>query len=75
MRHGRPARGNAPGQARHSGDREPERIGDVRGMRNIRKAEKGGPMGSVIKKRRKRMAKKKHRKLLKKTRVQRRNKK
>ncbi|WP_439331142.1 30S ribosomal protein bS22 [Modestobacter altitudinis] len=34
-----------------------------------------GHMGSVIKKRRKRMAKKKHRKLLKKTRVQRRNKK
>ena len=31
-------------------------------------------VGSVIKKRRKRMAKKKHRKLLKKTRVQRRNK-
>jgi len=36
---------------------------------------KGLCMGSVIKKRRKRMAKKKHRKLLKKTRVQRRNKK
>jgi Mitochondrial domain of unknown function (DUF1713) len=36
---------------------------------------KGGAVGSVIKKRRKRMAKKKHRKLLKKTRVQRRNKK
>jgi hypothetical protein len=35
----------------------------------------GGPLGSVIKKRRKRMAKKKHRKLLKKTRIQRRNKK
>jgi len=35
----------------------------------------GHPVGSVIKKRRKRMAKKKHRKLLKKTRVQRRNKK
>ena len=35
----------------------------------------GGLMGSVIKKRRKRMAKKKHRKLLRKTRVQRRNKK
>ncbi len=35
----------------------------------------GGVVGSVIKKRRKRMAKKKHRKLLKKTRVQRRNKK
>jgi hypothetical protein len=30
------------------------------------------PVGSVIKKRRKRMAKKKHRKLLKRTRVQRR---
>ena len=30
-------------------------------------------MGSVIKKRRKRMAKKKHKKLLKKTRIQRRN--
>ena len=36
---------------------------------------KGDPVGSVIKKRRKRMAKKKHRKLLKKTRIQRRNKK
>jgi Mitochondrial mRNA-processing protein COX24, C-terminal len=35
----------------------------------------GGVVGSVIKKRRKRMAKKKHRKLLKKTRIQRRNKK
>ena len=33
---------------------------------------KGFHVGSVIKKRRKRMAKKKHRKLLKKTRVQRR---
>jgi hypothetical protein len=33
---------------------------------------KGYHVGSVIKKRRKRMAKKKHRKLLKKTRVQRR---
>ena len=33
-----------------------------------------GAVGSVIKKRRKRMAKKKHRKLLKRTRVQRRNK-
>jgi hypothetical protein len=39
-----------------------------------RRAE-GGAVGSVIKKRRKRMAKKKHRKLLKKTRIQRRNKK
>ena len=39
------------------------------------KQSKGGLVGSVIKKRRKRMAKKKHRKLLRKTRVQRRNKK
>jgi hypothetical protein len=38
-------------------------------------ASRGSDVGSVIKKRRKRMAKKKHRKLLKKTRVQRRNKK
>jgi hypothetical protein len=38
-------------------------------------ANEGGHVGSVIKKRRKRMAKKKHRKLLRKTRVQRRNKK
>jgi hypothetical protein len=37
--------------------------------------EVGSVVGSVIKKRRKRMAKKKHRKLLKRTRVQRRNKK
>jgi Mitochondrial domain of unknown function (DUF1713) len=36
---------------------------------------RGEDMGSVIKKRRKRMAKKKHRKLLRKTRHQRRNKK
>jgi hypothetical protein len=34
--------------------------------------QRGCPVGSVIKKRRKRMAKKKHRKLLRKTRVQRR---
>jgi hypothetical protein len=43
--------------------------------RQLGKASKGGLVGSVIKKRRKRMAKKKHRKLLRKTRVQRRNKK
>jgi hypothetical protein len=42
---------------------------------SARTTSKGGPVGSVIKKRRKRMAKKKHRKLLRKTRVQRRNKK
>jgi hypothetical protein len=40
-----------------------------------RASSKDGFVGSVIKKRRKRMAKKKHRKLLRKTRVQRRNKK
>jgi hypothetical protein len=40
-----------------------------------RQSSEGLAVGSVIKKRRKRMAKKKHRKLLKKTRVQRRNKK
>ena len=38
----------------------------------VGKTSKGLHVGSVIKKRRKRMAKKKHRKLLKKTRVQRR---
>ena len=42
--------------------------------RPVRAARTGGDsrMGSVVKKRRKRMAKKKHRKLLRKTRVQRR---
>jgi hypothetical protein len=43
--------------------------------REHRQSSEGLAVGSVIKKRRKRMAKKKHRKLLKKTRVQRRNKK
>jgi hypothetical protein len=43
--------------------------------REHRQSSEGLSVGSVIKKRRKRMAKKKHRKLLKKTRVQRRNKK
>ncbi len=38
----------------------------------ICRIEKRSTVGSVIKKRRKRMAKKKHRKLLKKTRIQRR---
>jgi hypothetical protein len=48
----------------------------VRGhARQARQQFEGGFVGSVIKKRRKRMAKKKHRKLLRKTRVQRRNKK
>ncbi|MGN6687318.1 MAG: 30S ribosomal protein bS22 [Actinomycetales bacterium] len=42
---------------------------------NVLSSKRGCPVGSVIKKRRKRMAKKKHRKLLKKTRIQRRNKK
>jgi len=47
----------------------------ARPSRAIRPTELRGPVGSVIKKRRKRMAKKKHRKLLRKTRHQRRNKK
>jgi Mitochondrial domain of unknown function (DUF1713) len=51
------------GRLARSGDSAGRSIGEV------------SSMGSVIKKRRKRMAKKKHRKLLKKTRVQRRNKK
>jgi len=44
-------------------------------LTSVRTRERVVLVGSVIKKRRKRMAKKKHRKLLKKTRVQRRNKK
>jgi Mitochondrial domain of unknown function (DUF1713) len=54
----------------------------MRALRTVRRharqpghSSEGGFVGSVIKKRRKRMAKKKHRKLLRKTRVQRRNKK
>jgi hypothetical protein len=50
------------------------RAGTVRGRLPYSSSE-GIYVGSVIKKRRKRMAKKKHRKLLRKTRVQRRNKK
>ena len=68
---GTPTRSPGPGGWIHTHRRDYRRCG----VPVIRKAEKGGPMGSVIKKRRKRMAKKKHRKLLKKTRVQRRNKK
>jgi hypothetical protein len=45
------------------------------GMPVSQEPSEGDLVGSVIKKRRKRMAKKKHRKLLRKTRVQRRNKK
>ena len=53
-----------------------ERTGECRhGHRQGQQVRNGSLMGSVIKKRRKRMAKKKHRKLLKKTRIQRRNKK
>jgi hypothetical protein len=49
---------------------DPARPGAGDSIKEVR-----GPVGSVIKKRRKRMAKKKHRKLLRKTRHQRRNKK
>jgi hypothetical protein len=48
---------------------------EIVGRGGSRPAGKQVFVGSVIKKRRKRMAKKKHRKLLKRTRVQRRNKK
>jgi hypothetical protein len=54
---------------------QPPSPGERVGVPVIHSAKKGGLVGSVIKKRRKRMAKKKHRKLLKKTRIQRRNKK
>jgi Mitochondrial domain of unknown function (DUF1713) len=55
---------------------QPPSLGERVGVPVTRKRlGRGGFMGSVIKKRRKRMAKKKHRKLLKKTRIQRRNKK
>jgi hypothetical protein len=47
----------------------------IRASSSVPSTEEVHLVGSVIKKRRKRMAKKKHRKLLKKTRVQRRNKK
>ena len=50
------------------GSDAPHRVELKRGLARV-------VVGSVIKKRRKRMAKKKHRKLLKRTRVQRRNKK
>jgi Mitochondrial mRNA-processing protein COX24, C-terminal len=52
----------------------PRRAGTMAWPSSIQSSE-GSVVGSVIKKRRKRMAKKKHRKLLKKTRIQRRNKK
>jgi excisionase family DNA binding protein len=52
----------------------PRRAGTMAWPSSIQSSE-GSAVGSVIKKRRKRMAKKKHRKLLKKTRIQRRNKK
>ena len=55
---------------------QPPIAGELDGVPVCRCAEEdGGLMGSVIKKRRKRMAKKKHPKLLKRTRIQRRNKK
>ncbi|AFA72100.1 hypothetical protein GPOL_c10380 [Gordonia polyisoprenivorans VH2] len=50
------------------GDRPAALAGSMNIAREVRKH----PMGSVIKKRRKRMSKKKHRKLLRRTRVQRR---
>ncbi|AEH11332.1 protein of unknown function DUF1713 [Candidatus Protofrankia datiscae] len=52
-----------------------ERVGSAGSSFGFPSNRSVGFVGSVIKKRRKRMAKKKHRKLLKRTRVQRRNKK
>ncbi|GGM04125.1 hypothetical protein GCM10011594_25410 [Nakamurella endophytica] len=55
------------------GGRPPRhRSGPAGACAGIPTSERGTGMGSVIKKRRKRMAKKKHRKLLRKTRVARR---
>lgn len=51
-------------------DRTPKTVGRV--CTYIYEQKRGNPMGSVIKKRRKRMSKKKHRKMLRRTRVQRR---
>ena len=65
--------GTAGRGARDSGLKSPRPGGRVR--RRPAVPVPCSTMGSVIKKRRKRMAKKKHRKLLKRTRVQRRNKK
>ena len=48
------------------------RSGGVGHVRTNSEKKRGSPMGSVIKKRRKRMSKKKHRKMLRRTRVQRR---
>ena len=53
-----------------SDQRSPEKEGP--GLLNRLGSREGFIVGSVIKKRRKRMAKKKHRKLLKRTRIQRR---
>jgi hypothetical protein len=62
------------GPADSAGAPTPDRLGRSSGLfrGQLLWLLKGFPVGSVIKKRRKRMAKKKHRKLLKKTRVQRR---
>jgi hypothetical protein len=54
---------------------QPPSLGGHGGSPSSVQSSEGWFVGSVIKKRRKRMAKKKHRKLLKKTRIQRRNKK
>ncbi|GAB3797437.1 hypothetical protein GCM10027605_07360 [Micromonospora zhanjiangensis] len=59
---------DGPGPLSNSGAGSPQ--GDSGPIRML--YWKGCRMGSVVKKRRKRMAKKKHRKLLRKTRVQRR---
>ena len=67
--------GRLPVRRGHDASPEPGRMRRPVLGREHRRLSEGLAVGSVIKKRRKRMAKKKHRKLLKKTRVQRRNKK
>ena len=71
---GRPRVVLVTGVSRYLGSRLAVRLGAPSGRLRTtsRCSERESPVGSVIKKRRKRMAKKKHRKLLKKTRVQRR---
>ncbi len=65
---------SAVGAGRQEGQRAAAR-GSPEASGRVVRPRQGHLMGSVVKKRRKRMAKKKHRKLLRRTRVQRRNKK
>jgi hypothetical protein len=63
---------SSPAGARPRAARAGRHLTSTSGPAGPRHDQEGPRMGSVIKKRRKRMSKKKHRKLLRKTRVQRR---